>query len=92
MKDTCAIRNGGYVGLVVLLFSLAIITLLFVKLYFRENPIDEDAEIRTIQPLSASGTTPATKAGQMRADIDAAAEAQQILNMHNSTVMGTLDE
>jgi hypothetical protein len=74
-------KEGGYVGLIMLVVSVAIIALAFTKVYL--TPHAQPAELRAVQPQSASGTMPTTEIEQMHADVDAANSARELLNKHN---------
>lgn len=75
--------HGGYVGLIVILVTTAIMALLFSKMYLTPKPEAQSGEMREVQPLTASGTVATTTMAQMHADIDAANAIRDALNKHN---------
>ncbi len=77
MKHTA---HSGYIGMIGLLVSIAIIALLFTGEYF--SPRQTDA-LQEVQPKTASGTIPLTEVGQMHADVDAANALRDTLNAKN---------
>lgn len=81
-------NNGGYAGLVVLMVSVAIIALVFVKVYL--TPQKQSEDMRIAQPLSASGTAPTTEIGRMHADVDAANSMRDKLNAQNQATNAEL--
>ena len=64
-----------------LLIGVAIMALLFAKVYL--TPKEQPAELKAAQPLTASGTVPATEIEQMHADVDAANATRDLLNKQN---------
>lgn len=82
--------QGGYAGLVMLLISVAIIGLVFVKVYL--TPQKQSEDMRTAQPLSASGTVPQTEIGRMHADVDAANVMRDTLNAQNQATNAELQQ
>ena len=81
-------REGGYVGLIALIISVAIIGLLFARMYLepKGNPNAE------FQPLTASGTVPQTGMDQMHADVDAANAIKDELNKKNAEAQVQIDQ
>lgn len=82
--------KGGYTGLIVLIISVAIIGLLFARMYLdpRKDTQNPNAEF---QPLTASGTVPETGMEQMHADVDAANGARDVLNKNNAETQAQMD-
>ena len=83
-------RQGGYAGLIGIMVSVAIIGLLFAKVYLTPNK--QPDEVKKFQPNTASGTVPVTEIDQMNADVDAATAVQTKLNAHNKEVNSILGE
>lgn len=82
-------KQGGYVGIIVLVISLAIIGLLYAKTYFAPKaPPPADSFL----PMTASGTPATTGFEQAHADVDAAKAVQAILNKHNAETNKALGE
>lgn len=73
--------QSGYVGLIVIILSVAIIATLFVKIYF--TPTVQEPVVASFQPNTASGTAPTTKYERMHADVDAANAMKDRLNAQN---------
>ncbi len=77
-KDT----HRGYIGLIVLLISVAVFALLFMTTYFTPRTKSETASTTPegLQPTRADGKVPETVHEEYRADIDAAHKVQDIVN------------
>lgn len=73
--------QSGYVGLIVIILSVAIMASLFVKIYF--TPTVQEPTIAPFQPNTASGTVPTTEYERMHADVDAASAIKNQLNVQN---------
>ena len=71
-------HQGGYIGLIVLVVSVAIIAILFSRMYFTKEKQSEEESL--IQPQTASGTAPTTKIESYHADINAAGNLKKILD------------
>lgn len=82
-------REGGYLGLIALMVTVAIIGLLYTKTYFTPQP---SPTTDPFQPLSASGTPARTGFGEAHADVDAATAVQKKLNEHNAETNAALFE
>ncbi len=82
-------KQGGYIGIIVLVVSLAIIGLLYAKTYFAPKaPPPPDSFL----PMTASGTPASTGFEQARAEVDAAKAVQLKLNNHNAETNAALGE
>ena len=75
-------RHGGYIGLIALLISVAIISFMFLDEYVTPRPTANTTA--AYQPLTASGTIPTTGIEQMHADLDAAKALQVELDKKNA--------
>lgn len=73
--------QSGYVGLLMIILSIAIISTLFVKIYF--TPTVQEPMVASFQPNTASGTVPTTEYERMHADVDAATAIKNQLNVQN---------
>lgn len=73
-----------------LLVGVAIIALLFAKVYLTPN--ERSAEMKAAQPLTASGTVATTEIEQMHADVDAANATRDVLNKHNEATNQVMQE
>ncbi len=82
--------QGGYLGLIALIISVAIIGLLFTRMYL-EPGRDKTNPNAEFQPLTASGTVPQTGMEQMHADVDAANAAKIELNKKNAETQAQMD-
>ena len=82
--------SGGYIGLVALLVSVAIIGFLFIKVYLTPRVMTSDEA--AIMPHNASATLERTEIEQMHADVDAAKAVQERLNQHNTETNAVLGE
>lgn len=80
----------GSIGLIVLLVSVAIMAILFVKTYFAAPSVSP--EMKEVQPLTASGTPAQTNIEQMHADLDAARAIREKLNTHGEDITSVLGE
>ena len=81
-------QHGGYIGLVTLIVSVAIIALLFARMYLYPKEENPNAEF---QPLTASGTVPGTGIEEMHADVDAANAVKVQLNKQNAETQAEMD-
>lgn len=82
-------RQSGYVGLLALLFGVAVLMLFYSRFYL--SPIS-NPEMSSVQPITASGTLPATRIEAMHADIDAAEALKADLNRHSDSINAILEE
>ena len=82
--------RSGYVGLIVVMVSVAIMAMLFVKIYF--TPTVQEPTVASFQPNTASGTVPTTEYARMHADVDAANAVRDRLNAQNKETARMLDE
>jgi len=81
--------EGGYLPLIALMVIVAIIGLLYTKIYFTPQlPPATDS----FQPLSASGTPARTGFERAHADVDAAKVVQKKLNERNAETNAALFE
>ncbi len=83
--------RGGYVGLIALIISVAIIGLLFTRTYLDQRHDKRDNPNAEFQPLTASGTVPESKMEQMHADVDAANAVRDELNRRNAETKAQMD-
>ena len=74
--------QSGYIGLLALLLSAAIMLFLFVKIYFTPTH-DTSSAAAEFQPNTASGTVPTTGYERMHADVDAANSVANQLKARN---------
>ena len=81
--------QSGYVGLLVVILSVAIIATLFVKIYF--TPTVQEPVVASFQPNTASGTAPTTEYERMHADVGAANALKDQLNARNQETARMLD-
>lgn len=85
-------REGGYAGLVVLLVSVVIVAFLFVRVYLTPNKTENVDQAGVRQEIHASTTAPTTEVGRLRADIDAANAARDLLNARSKETNALLEE
>jgi len=64
----------------------------FFTYYYFAPRTQQSAELRAIQPLTASGTVPTTEFERSRADVNAAQETVELLNAHNRATNEALGE
>ncbi len=83
--------HSGYAGLIVIILSVAIMVLLYVKFYFTPRDMSQTPEA-IFQPQTASGTAPVTQYEALHADVDAAKAVQEKLNERNRAINNTLGE
>ncbi|GEM_PF-2544926 len=83
--------QSGYAGLIVIILSVVIMALLYVKFYFTPQDVSRtpEAEFRT---ESASSTVPMTQYEARLRDIESAKAVQEKLNERNRAVNKSLGE
>ena len=75
--------------MLVVIVSVAILALLYTKVYLTPKPPPAPD---SFQPMTASGTPATTEMQQMHADVDAAKAIQQKINLHNTETNAALGE
>jgi len=83
--------TSGSVGLILLLVGILVMTYLYVHFFLTPREI-VNPELKAVQPLTASGTTPTTGIGRARADVNAANATKDLLNKQNQATSEALGE
>ena len=83
--------RGGYVGLIALIISVAIIGLLFTRTYLDQKRDTQDNPNAEFQPLTASGTVAESGMEQMHADVDAAHAVRDELSRRSRETQAQMD-
>jgi hypothetical protein len=81
----------GYVGTVVLLVSVAILAIVWVRWYTAPSPTQPTPE-SSLQPNMASGSVPVNQLERYRADIDAAKAVQGKVDVQTATYQQDLGQ
>lgn len=82
--------QSGYIGLIVIILSVAILAILYTKVYF--TPTIQEPTVASFQPNTASGTVPTTEYQRMHADVDAASAIRNQLNVQNQETARMLND